>query len=359
MSGFDFNAGMTGMNDPYMRAWAQSVMASQQQGGMPSQTYGAPSQVAFGGVQPLQQDQFQKSGVPGAIGLAAAAGGATGLGMYLANPSPIKELDDGTKTLKDSFIRIAESHETKKAQELLKTVTVDEARMPILKSLKVADIDTYNAIKKYATAENAGTLGNEVTDLLPSGLSKEQAKDIVQKAETEFSKIDMQSIEKEIAEAGKAAKELSYHESTKKLARLKELETKVASLADNAKPELENLIKQNHDLFGIKGTPEEIAKEATRTAEKGKKAFQSYLTEGIKFHEQLVQRQKASHSAIAKLYNAESKTFGKGVTESITTATKEFRWKTAGKWGLIAGGVVLGLAALSKFFGGGNKAQQA
>ena len=59
---------------------------------------------------------------------------------------------------------------------------------------------------------------------------------------------------------------------------------------------------------------------------------------------------------VLNLWDKDKKVFTKGATEDITQACtkglKNFKWKTAGKWGAIVSGADLILGSL---FGGGNQ----
>lgn len=315
-----------GMNDDFL---AQQLFA--QQAGV------AQTQPAFQGYQQPQSDTFQKSGSSGlstGLKLATVGGLGTGAGMYFFGTNPVKDGKFNENILKAVDIDVNEVSKNR-ALEIL-----HEQKAKIFQNVNIPEGINMENIKTYA---ETGVAPQE----LKNAITQDKAKALYE----EVKKIDLDKIATQAREEtiGK-----TLEGSQNKLAKLQAQKAKLESLADDAN--LEKFFKENASTFDIKGDEAAIEAEAKKLAGKytNKAAAVADFTSKIDAQENFVKTTRESlNSKVAAYYDDATKSLKASAPENIKNAFKNFKWKTAGKWGAIAAGVGLVLGCL---FGGSNKA---
>lgn len=303
-------------NDDFMASqlFNQAQLQSAQTGAVPN----------FQGQPTVDTFQRQSSGGIGAVPLAIMAGGAGAAGgYYFANP--FKE--EGV--FNEKMLNSLDKEALQTAEKTHYDKLLAKAKTDLLKY----DEKTLNAIKSYAEKGNLKALTETERNLIKaSGIkSPMKAKNILAKADN----IDTKQL---VDEAKRFANANSYSHNSNLLNKLKDIKPSLESVKD---ADLTTFIKNNHQAFGIKGTEDEIAKAAEQLAKGGKKSVLNHVASDIKSKENLVNKLAKDLNKNSSYFEKGGKKLIKDAPEAISKAFKNFKWKNAGKIGLIAAGIGL------------------
>ncbi len=333
----DFMANATGFNNQYAQLAQQQALMQQ---------------------LALQQqptaDAFQKSegdsGLSSGLKLAAVGGVGAGAGAYFFGDK------FGTNFVKEGKFsdELLSAVENTPAQaEKIAQRRLADAKIRILKRFNLDD-KTFEAIQKYAKAKDVTKLKPEIIQLVQQAGIKSQAEALTKLTQinTDFGKIDLKGL---TAKAEKLAEAGSLKGQTAQLAKLQARENLIHTLADNAKKaDIEKLITENAEQFGIKGDKATIEREAEALAKnfKSKAGGIKALKAEIAAQQQIVNTTRTSlNKQVAAYWDDAAKAFRADAPEALTKATKNFKWSKAGKYGAIAAGAGL----LLGWMFGGNK----
>ena len=312
----DFMANATNYNDVALQQYYQSLLANQP-----------------------QQDTFQREGSSNnGIKFALAGGGLTMGGLFAFGKDKLSPFKDGK--FDDKFLKTLEDP-TKITTEIdnIKANKIAE----IFKNKSINNIYQYRAIQEFA---ETGIKPKGVT--LPRGLTQEQAKTLIKEVNEEILKINPEQIRQQVLNTH------SLEGSTKELSRLNGIKSKLTALPDNISvDDLTKHIKDNAKLYGITAEGEALESAAKQMAQQGKAGLLTTNANAITAQTTVVDGLRSNLTNQVKTYwDDTAKALKEGAPENIQKAVKNFKWKTAGKWGAIAAGVGL---ALGWMFGN-NKA---
>ena len=283
----------------------------------------------FHGIQEPQAS-FEKansgeSGVSKGIKLGAVAGLGTAAGVYFYGTNPV-----GEKALKDGFIKEFGNEYTKiQTANILKTNKLKpEIYKELLNFKEGDDISKLSKqAKAYLTKHNVPKTSEGISGF-------------VKNISDEIHKTD-----------------INYQ--NQKLAGYKKLEETFKALPDKKKSTIHKFLTDNAEKFGLKGAYDAATKTNVDNLLKDKKAYSkihSTIKTKIKTQEQSVKNASGILDDVFSLWDKDKKVFNKATTKDVTEACskglKNFKWKSAGKWGAIAAGVGLVLGSL---FGGSDK----
>lgn len=334
--------------------YANDVMLQQylaSQGGVPTTNVtgtNATSAISMTG-QP-STDTFEKTSSSNNNGIilgTLATGGATYAGYRMANPF------EKENVFKKAFINQANTEALAKEKALLQ----DNEILKYSQKCGIKDKETLDAVRKFLNGEKLdaaeakkiknihafvgkkGKINRKSVETAIEKLNKvlEKNSDKINKnVTTGLNAIDLNKIQEQLT-TNKQAQEL-----------LKGLDKK-ATVTD-----VEKLIKENPKAFGITATEEaEIAKAAKKLA-KAPKTMLASLTPLIENGEKTItSRTEFLNKNILNVFDKDKKCFTKEATEEMGKVLKNFKWKQAGKWGLIAAGAAI---ALNWAFGGKKEA---
>ena len=295
----------------------------------------------------LQQptaDTFQKSeggsGFGTGLKFAAIGGIGAGAGAYFfGDKLGAGFVKDGK--FSDELLRTVEDipGQTQKLAEQ----KLANAKTRILKRFNLDD-ETYNAIKKFAKAKDVNKLTPEVKQLVQQAGIKNQSEAITKltQIKADFKKIDTENMVKkstQVVESG------SLKGQTAKLTKLQARENLMHTLADNAKQaDIEKLITENSEKFGIKGDKAVIEKEAKALAGKFKTKAGGIkaINAEVSAQQQIVNTMRTNlNGRITAHWDDAAKAFKADAPEALTKAAKKFKLAKAGKFAAIAAGVGL------------------
>ena len=259
----------------------------------------------------------QKLGLLGGIG--------TGAGMYFLGTNPV-----GEDALKQGFIKEFGKEYTK-----IQTTNVLKAR-----NLKPK---VFKELLAFKEGDDISKLSKAAkTYLTKHGIAK------TDKGITDF-----------VRTVGDEIRETDINYQNNKLAQYKNLEEGLKNLPDKKKATLRSFLENNAEALGLKGVDDAATKANIDNIMKDKKAYanvKAIIQGKISNQETVVNKATKVLDDVFNLWDKDKKVFTKGTTEDITQACtkglKNFKWKTAGKWGAIVAGAGLVLGSL---FGGGNK----
>ncbi len=289
-----------------------------------------------------QTDTFEKQESSSNFGKGLLYGGltgaATGTGVYYLGTKPVGETEL-TKGFANEF--------NKQYVKNLKSKAMEEA----LKSRNLKK-ETIENLLEFSKSGDTTKLSKDASDYLTSkGLAGN--KDDAAKA--------LKEINDEIA--GK----VDIHDvnlQNQKLAKYKNLEDKFKALTDTKKSTLEKFLIENAEEFGLKGADDAATKlkvqnyMGTLKTSQIKSKIKSTISTQITNQKNSVKQAQNIYDDVFKLWNKDKKLFNAGATDEITKACenglKNFKLKTAGKWGAIAAGAV---ALGTWLFGGSSKTQ--
>ena len=310
--------------------------AIEQSGKIPGivETAGAP---AFRG-QP-EQDTFELS-TPSLTGtVATAATGAAvggGLGYWLLN-NPIKDLakQEVNPAIYKSVDNVRFQLDIKDAQEAMKnSKEYNLAQLAKAESFEALPDD----VKKYFEENNL------------KSRTPEEAKAAFERAGKKVEDYTLEAAAKKVKESRpSAAKAYKYVKA------MSESELDAIKNAKNV-DELKALITKHKELFGIKGTEEQIAKQVEELAGKGNNAVHKSAKAWVSAYEDGLKKLNAE---IAGYFDSKTGKLVENLDDEAKAILKDFKWQQAkkyGKWGAIiagAGAVLYGL------FGGNKKSEQA
>lgn len=318
-------------------------------------TQGLQEQIALqqallqgGQLQETQGDTFQKEGSSGSgtgLKLAALGGIGAGAGAYLyGDKIGANIVKDGK--FSDEVLKAVEN--TPEQAKKIATARYANAKTRILGRFNLDD-KTLNAIQKYVKAKDVTKLKPEITQLVQQAGIKNQSEALTKLTliNAELRKIDLKGLTakaQNIAEAG------SLQGKVAKLTNLQARENLLHTLANDAKvKDIEKLIKENAKAFGIEGKEAQIENKAKVLAEKfkNKKGALKAIKADVKVQQELVKDTRTALNAKAATYwDDAAKAFKADAPDVLKNATKNFKWKTAGKWGAIAAGVGLVLGSI-------------
>lgn len=345
-----------GLNDDFMAQQYFKSLNTQTAGvqqnsyqAAPVDTTQVPTGLSFQGG--LQTDTFQKSNNNGLYLAGLGTVGAAGAGYYFANPF------EKENVFKDRLIKTANSEAlVKETEKLLDDKTLEYVK----KQYKVAhkqelSEEAAKAIEKFNKGEKITTAEKKV--LADAGF-KSKNKNFSPKALNKFLEENVQkSLDKNnkkiLKEIKDALDKKNFVKLEENLANNKVAKALIEGLEDKAKvTDIENLIKENPTAFGIKETEEaKIAKEAKKLAKGKNKAAMKTAIEGqITAAENAVKNQRnVLNGNLLSHWDKDANAFKKEAPEAFSKGLKNFKWREAGKWGLIVAGVGL---ALNWAFGG-------
>ena len=305
-----------------------------------------------GNFQQPQVDTFQREGSSSSLGtglkLATIGGVGAGAGTYFfGDKLGLNMVKDGK--FSDEVLKAVEN--TPEQAEKIATARYANAKTRILGRFNLDD-KTLNAIQKYVKAKDVTKLKPEITQLVQQAGIKNQSEALTKLTliNAELRKIDLKGLTakaQNIAEAG------SLQGKVAKLTNLQARENLLHTLANDAKvKDIEKLIKENAKAFGIEGKEAQIENKAKVLAEnfKNKKGALKAIKADVKVQQELVKDTRTALNAKAATYwDDTAKAFRADAPDVLKNATKNFKWKTAGKWGAIAAGIGLVLGCV---FGG-------
>ncbi len=304
----------------------------------------------------LQADTFQKSNNNGLILTTLGTAGAAGAGYYFANPF------EKENVFKDRLIKGANTEALAKENAALTDAKILEyANAQYKKATKISggkelSEDAAKALEKFNKNETLAAA--EKKALADAGFKKTKKGNFSPKALTTFLENNVQkAFDKD---AKKIVKQINEALAKKDFVKLEEVlsnkkgaKALVEGLEDSAKAaDIEKLIKENPTTFGITETEEaKIAKEAKKLAKgKTKATMKTALETQITAAENAVKTQRnVLNGNLLAQWDKDAKAFKKEAPEAFSKGLKNFKWREAGKWGLIAAGAGL---VLNWAFGG-------
>ena len=293
-------------------------------------------QTSFQGHQQPQTDTFEKSGHSGlstGLKLGLVGGAGTGIGMYFFGSDPVKDGKFNDDILNAIDINVEDTAKQKFQAKFRQTQNeiFSKYNIPTDKGINIENL------KSYLDTSSG------VSDL--SSVDKGD----IQKAYDELTKIDVENIQKE---AYAEAIDSTLQGQKNKLAKLQSCKSKLESLADDA--DLEKFFQENAETFGITGDENAITTKAQELAKryKNKAGALTDYTDKITNQEKLVNATREGlNSRVATYYDDAAKSLRASAPDNVQRAFKNFKWKTAGKWGAIAAAVGL---VLGWMFGGSS-----
>ena len=278
-------------------------------------------QTSFQGHQQPQTDTFEKSsGFTTGLVTGGGLGGATAAGMYFFGSNP---MDD--KGLKAGFIeKFGEEYQKFQTEKILKDNNIKPGIFKELMDFEGDDLSKLSQeTREYLSSKN-------ITD----------AKGI---------KSHLKPITDKILET-----DINFQ--NQKLAGYKKLEEAFKALPDRKKETVAQFVKEHIEELGLKGaTKEETRANVRQFLEDCKRQniscyrrVKTLINEGIAAQQTAVTNASNVLDEVVNLWDSDKKAFKAGttteITEACTKAFKNFKWKTAGKWGAIAAaaGLVLG-----------------
>lgn len=330
----DFMASAAGLNNQY----AQQQAIAQQFALQPQPTV----------------DTFQKqesnSGLGTGVKVATVGALGAGAGAYFfGDKLGASFVKDGK--FSDELLRAVENSPA--SVEKIAQQRLAQAKTKILKRFNMDD-KTFKALKEYAKAKDVTKLKPEVRQLVQQAGINSQADALTKLTQisADFGKIDLKGL---TAKAEKLVEAGSLKGQTAKLAKLQARENLIHTLANNAKKtDIEKLIIENAEQFGIKGDKTVIEREAKALAQKFKTkqgAIKALKTEVTAQQKLVKTTRSALNSQVASYWDDTAKAFKADAPEALTKAAKNFKWAKAGKFAAIAAGAGLVLGWMF----GGNK----
>lgn len=314
-----------GLYNPYSTGAMSDDFMAQQTFSNTNQNGG--DQTTFQGLQQPQTDTFEKSGSGLSTGLklGAAAGIGTAAGTYFFGTNPV-----GENGLKDGFIKEFGKEYTKlQAANVLKTHKIKP--------------EVYKELLNFKEGDDISKLSKEAKTYL--------TKHKIPKTQDGISQF-VKGISDNILET-----DINYQ--NKKLAGYKKLEEAFNGLPDKKKSTIHKFLTEHAEEFHLKGADDAATKANIDKFINTPKAYNNIKTTikgKINTQEQAVKKATGVLDDVFKLWDKDKKLFNKSTTKEITEACtkglKNFKWKTAGKWGAIAAGAGL---ILGWMFGGSNK----
>lgn len=302
-------------------------------------------------LQETQGDTFQKEGSSGSgtgLELAALGGIGAGAGAYFFGDKIGATITKDGKTFNDSILKAYQTNPIEIAKEKAFTEFVTQ-KSAIIQQHGFTP-ENYEAIKKYVSTTDKTTLPKEIIDLVPDNVKNnpDNFKAKLFETQTAIDAIDENGIVKQAladAEAGNLACQ------QEKLANLAKRKSLVEGLAKDATPaQIEELINKNPQAFGIEKTAEaEIKAEAKAIAQRyGTKAGAlAEVTPLVTGAEDSIKNLRTTlNGEVAAHWDDAAKAFRADAPDVLKNAAKNFKWKTAGKWGAIAAGVGLVLGSI-------------
>ena len=309
-----------------------------------------------GNFQQPQVDTFQREGSSSSLGtglkLAAIGGVGAGAGTYFfGDKLGLNMVKDGK--FADDILKAYQ----KDPIEIAKTNALDEfaKQKKYIIENNGFTLENYEAVKKYVSTPPAErvNLPKEITDLVPSNVKQNLhiIKTQLFDAEQAISRINAEEIAKNALKQAEQGNLACQIDNLSNLAKRKAL---LEGLANDATPaQIEELVKTNPRVFGIEKTAvEDIANEAKTIAQRyGTKANAvNEATALVTNAENSVKNLRTTLNAqVASHWDDTAKAFRADAPDVLKNATKNFKWKTAGKWGAIAAGIGLVLGCV---FGG-------
>lgn len=310
--------------------------AIEQSGKIPGivETAGSP---AFRG-QP-EQDTFELStpsltGTAASAATGAAAGG--GLGYWLLS-NPIKDLAKG-----EVNPAIYKSVDNVKLQNKI------EYAKEVMKNTK-----EYN-LAQLANAESFEALPDDVKKYFKENNLKSKTPE---EAKVAFKKAGKKVEDYTLEAAAKKAREnfVSAADAQKLIKSMPETELDAIKNAKNV-DELKALITKHKELFGIKGTEEQIAKQVEELAGKGNEVVHKTAKAWISTYEDGL---KNLNAQIAGFFDSKTGKVLENLNEDAKAVLKDFKWQQAKKYGKWGAAIAAAGAVLYGLFGGHNKTEQA
>lgn len=303
----------------------------------------------------LQADTFQKSNNNGLILTTLGTAGAAGAGYYFANPF------EKENVFKDRLIKGANTEAVAKEKVALYNEKVLEyTKAQYKKATKISggkelSEDAAKALEKFNKNETLAAA--EKKALADAGFKTKKGnfslKALTTFLENNVSKAMEKDKEKIIKQIQKAVADKDFAKLEEVLSNKKGAKALVEGLEDSAKAaDIEKLIKENPTTFGITETEEaKIAKEAKKLAKgKTKATMKTALETQITAAENAVKTQRnVLNGNLLAQWDKDAKAFKKEAPEAFSKGLKNFKWREAGKWGLIAAGAGL---VLNWAFGG-------
>lgn len=304
------------LSDDFMASQYFKQFAGTAQSAATSGYYNIP-QIQGNYYQQPQVDTFQKqdgSTVGAGILNGLAAGAATGAGLYYFGTKPA-----GEKELTKGFV----NEFNKEYVKNLRNKATEEA-------LKARNIkaDTLQNLSEFSKSGDTAKLSKDAADYLSSkGLSgsKEDAAKALKEIKDEIAgKVDIHDVSLQ----------------NQKLAQYNNLENTFKNLPDRKKATLEKFLTDNADEFGLKGADDTATKTNIQNYLKDKKAvnkIKTHINTKIQTQKQAAENASNVLDEVFKLWNKDKKAFNTASTTEITKACenglKNFKLKTAGKWG--------------------------
>ena len=268
----------------------------------------------------------------------AAIGGATGAGFYFWGTNPMKDGKINPSFLEALNKQNVENSAILKFNELYKTQVT-----PIFQKVGIAGVEQYNAVQKLAGLTKLEDLPQEIRSKLPTSIqTPEAAKQAIDQIKPELAKIDT---EKLIQKAAKTVRpdSLAFHQT--QLRKLQGLESQVKALKPEATvEELTTFFKNNAAAYGLKGTQVEVATKAEKLANtfKTQENLLNNISRRASFKQAHINRiNLALEQQFKNHWDEGAKAFKEGAPKELGEALKNFKWKKAGKAGLIAAGVAI------------------
>ncbi len=277
-------------------------------------------QTSFQGHQQPQTDTFEKSsGFTTGLVTGGGLGGATAAGMYFFGSNP---MDD--KGLKAGFIeKFGEEYQKFQTEKILKDNNIKPG---IFKELMDFEGDD---LSKLSQETREYLSSNRITD-------------------AEGIKSHLKPITDKILET-----DINFQ--NQKLAGYKKLEEAFKALPNKNKKTVKQFVEEHIEELGLTKPAKQKKKsviDSLLSPFKKKKTLYEQVEALI--NKRITEQQKAVTKAsnvldeVVNLWDSDKKAFKAGttteITEACTKAFKNFKWKTAGKWGAIAAaaGLVLG-----------------
>lgn len=277
----------------------------------------------------------------------AVVGGGTAAGVYYFGTNPMK---DGK--VNSSFLEVLNKQNVKdgamtKFNELYKAQA-----NPIFQKVGIAGVEEYNAVQKLAGLTKVEDLPQEIRAKLPATIqTPEAAKNAIEQIKPELAKIDTQKLAQRAAGTVRP-NSLAFHQT--RLSKLQGLESQVKALRPEATvEELTTFFKNNASAYGLKGTDVEIATKAENLAKtfKTQENLLNNITKRVSTHQAHINRINLNlEQQFKNHWDEGAKALKEGAPKELGQAVKNFKWKKAGKYGLIAAGV----AIVGKFLFGGK-----
>lgn len=303
----------------------------------------------------LQTDTFQKSNNNGLYLAGLGTLGAAGAGYYFANPF------EKENVFKDRLIKGANSEaQLKEMGNLVNAKTLEYTQKQYKAAKKISggkelSKDALKALEKFNNNESLTAV--EKKALADAGFKTKKGNFSPKALETFLENNVQKALDKDkekiLKEIKETLKKKDFANLEEVLSNKKGAKALIEGLEDSAKAaDIEKLIKENPTRFGITETEEaKIAKEAKKLASGKTKATMKAALEGqITAAENAVKNQRnVLNGNLLSHWDKDANAFKKEAPEAFSKSLKNFKWREAGKWGLIAAGVGI---ALNWAFGG-------